>query len=180
MASAPDLDTERLTLRAHRPSDFDDSAAMWADPTVTRHIGGRPFSREESWQRMLRNPGLWAWLGYGFWVVREKASGRFVGEVGFADFKRELAPSIEGCPEGGWVLATWAHGQGFAGEATRATHAWLDAALDVPRSVCIIDTGNAASIRTAGKLGYREVVRTRYKVDEVVLFERRRGNTPAD
>jgi RimJ/RimL family protein N-acetyltransferase len=177
MSRAPELETARLVLRQHRPEDFDDSAAMWADPEVVRHIGGRPFTREESWSRALRTVGLWTWLGYGFWCVRDKASGRFVGEVGFADFKRELTPSIEGVPEGGWVLAAWSHGQGFASEALRAAHAWLDAEGH-PRSVCIIDTGHAGSIRVAGKLGYHEQTRTTYKDTPVVLFERKMGGPP--
>jgi RimJ/RimL family protein N-acetyltransferase len=108
--SAPPIDTARLTLRGHKAGDIDESAALWADPMVVRHIGGRPFSREESWTRLLRYAGHWALLGFGYWVVRERSSGRFVGEVGLADYRRDLVPAIEGTPEAGWVLAPWAHG----------------------------------------------------------------------
>jgi len=38
----PVIETERLRLRGSRPEDFADSAAMWADPEVTRYIGGWP------------------------------------------------------------------------------------------------------------------------------------------
>jgi RimJ/RimL family protein N-acetyltransferase len=174
MAVCPELTTDRLLLRAHTAADFTDSAAMWADPIVTRHIGGRPFTREESWHRMLRNPGIWAWLGYGFWVVTERATGRFVGEVGFADFKRDMQPSIEGSPEAGWVLAPWAHGRGYATEAVRAVHAWLDEHPAVERSVCIIDTDHAASIRMAHRLGYVKLCDSTYKDVAIALFERAR------
>ena len=61
---------------------------MWADPEVTRYIGGRPFGVEEVWTRLLRYAGHWALLGYGYWAVIEKSSGRFVGEAGLADFHR--------------------------------------------------------------------------------------------
>ena len=37
----PILETERLRLRGHRVDDFAASAAMWADPIVTRYIGGK-------------------------------------------------------------------------------------------------------------------------------------------
>jgi RimJ/RimL family protein N-acetyltransferase len=84
----PILETGRLTLRGHRLQDFPASAAMWADPNVTRHIMGKPCSEEESWSRMLRYLGHWSLAGYGYWLVEEKATGRFVGEVGFADYKR--------------------------------------------------------------------------------------------
>jgi RimJ/RimL family protein N-acetyltransferase len=173
MPRAPELETPRLFLRQHVLDDFEDSAAMWADPAVVRHIGGRTFSREESWTRVLRSVGMWEWLGYGYWCVREKASGRFVGEVGFADFRREMRPSIAGVPEGGWVLASWSHGKGFATEALEAVHAWIDA-QGYARTVCIIDLGHPASSRVAAKLGYREQCRTSYRGTPIVLFERTR------
>ena len=49
---------------------------MWADPAVTRFIGGRVFNREEVWARLLRYAGHWQWMGYGFWAIEEKESGR--------------------------------------------------------------------------------------------------------
>ncbi len=169
---APTLETTRLTLRGHREGDFDDSAAMWAEPEVARHIGGRPFTREESWSRLLRYIGHWSALGFGYWVVIEKASGRFVGEVGFSDFKRELVPSLEGAPEIGWVLAPWAHGKGYATEAVGAAVAWGATSFTSPRTVCLIDLDNAASIRVAGRCGYEEYGRTSYKGTPVILFQR--------
>lgn len=93
-------------------ADFDESAAMWADPVVTRVIGGKPNTREEAWARMLRQAGQWALFGFGFWTVREAASGRFVGEVWFMDAGRDLDPPFGDPPEAGWVLMPWAHGLG--------------------------------------------------------------------
>ena len=75
----PVLETERLRLRRHRLEDFAACTAMWADPIVTRHIGGKPFSQEEVWTRLLRYVGHWAWLGFGYWALEEKASDEFIG-----------------------------------------------------------------------------------------------------
>lgn len=36
----PVIETARTILRAHRLDDFEDYAAMWADPAVTRFIAG--------------------------------------------------------------------------------------------------------------------------------------------
>lgn len=94
------------------PPTFPASAALWADPVVTQYIGGRPFTREESWSRLLRYAGHWLLLGFGYWVIEEKQTGRFLGEIGFADYKRDLEPSIEGIPELGWALTPTAQGQG--------------------------------------------------------------------
>ena len=58
--TAPALETERMRLRAHRLEDLDACVAMWADPIVTRHIGGKPFTREETWSKIMRYAGHWA------------------------------------------------------------------------------------------------------------------------
>jgi len=170
--AVPTIETTQLRLRGHRIEDLGDCAAMWADAGVVRHIGGRPFSTEESWGKILRYAGLWSLLGFGYWAIEEKASGRFAGEVGFADFKREIAPSFAGAPEIGWALASWAHGNGFATEAVSAAVAWGDEHLGAARTVCMIDPENAASIRVAEKCGYREFAHATYKGQLTILYER--------
>lgn len=168
----PVIETERLILRAHRPEDFESSAAMWADAGVTRYIGGRPFSKEEVWTRLLRYAGHWAWLGFGYWVMEEKATGGFAGELGFADYKRDIQPPLDGIPEAGWVLAPAAHGKGFATEAVRAVLRWGDRRFGSARTVCLIHPENLASVRVAEKCGYREFRRAAYHGHETLLFER--------
>lgn len=168
------IDSERLRLRAHRAEDRDDIAALWADDAVVRHMRGRSSTREESWGRMLRYAGLWGLLGFGYWAVEERATRRFVGDVGLADFRREMAPPLGDAPEAGWVLASWAHGRGYATEAARAMLAWSDAHVRAARTVCIIDPDNAASIRVATKCGYVEKGRGEYRGGAVLVFERPR------
>ncbi len=169
---APLLETPRLLLRGHTVDDLADCAGMWADPAVARFIGGKAMSREEVWSKILRYAGHWALCGFGYWIVRERATGRFVGEVGLADFRRELSPSFGGAPEAGWALASSAHGKGLATEAVRAALGWFEAERGRARTVCLIDPDNAASIRVAVKCGYREWTRTTYKGETVILFER--------
>ena len=151
--SIPTLETARLTLRGYRLDDYASCAALWADPNVTRFVGGRPLSAEESWARLLRYIGHWCLLGYGYWVVEEKATGAFLGELGFADWKRDIEPAIH-LPEAGWVLATAAHGKGYATEALRAALVWAGGAFPTPRTTCLIHPDNLASIRVAQKCGY--------------------------
>ena len=91
-----DIKTPRLTLRPHTQLDFVDVAQMWADPLVVRHISGKASTREESRSRLLRYTGHWATMNFGFWCVRKTASGRFVGDVGLSEFRREISPSLEG------------------------------------------------------------------------------------
>ncbi len=171
---APVLESERLRLRGHRVADFDALAAMWADPAVTRHIGGRASTREESWARLVRYAGLWPLLGFGYWAVEERATGRFAGDVGFADYHRDMTPPLGQVPETGWALAPWAHGKGYATEAVRTILAWGDANLSAAETVCIIDPDHAASIRVANKCGYVETARGEYKGSPTLVFRRPR------
>jgi RimJ/RimL family protein N-acetyltransferase len=168
----PVIETPRLRLRGHAPADLDVCAAMWGDAQVTRFIGGRPFSREEVWARILRYAGHWQWMKYGFWAIEEKASRVFVGEAGFAEFHRQLHPPLTGIPEIGWAFVPQAHGKGYATEAVSAIVEWGDAHFGNLRTACMIQPDNAASIRVAQKCGYREWCRTEYHASPTILFER--------
>ena len=145
---------------------------MWADPVVTRHFGGHSFTEEESWTRFLRYAGHWLLLGFGYWAVEEKSSGKFVGEIGFADYKRSMDPPLKGTPEIGWVLASESHGKGYATEAVRTAVAWGDDRFGPIQTACIIHPQNLASIRVAEKCGYRESQRAMYKGQPAMLFVR--------
>ena len=169
---APIIETERLRLRAYRMADFAPCASMWSDPIVNRYTTGTPLSSEEAWSKTLRNAGLWPMLGYGYWAVEEKAGNEFVGEAGFADFRRGIEPSIAGVPELGYIISPRVHGKGYATEAVGAAIAWLDQHVAAKRTVCLIHEGNVASIRLAEKFSYREFHRTQYKGHDVIMFER--------
>jgi len=169
------IETERLVLYGHTTDDFEPLAEMWADPAVVKHINGKPSTPQESWMRLLRYRGIWPLLGYGYWAVREKSSGRFVGDLGFADFHRPIEPSIAGVPEAGWVLAGWAQGRGFATEALRGALAWLDRQEAHPRSVCLVTPDNIGSIRVAEKNGFVLARPVRFVEEETLLYVRERA-----
>ncbi len=171
--TAPTIVTDRLTLSHYTPADLDDYAAMLADPVVCRHVGGRTFSREETWHRILRYHGHWHLLGYGNWIVRETVTGRHLGDVALMDSRRATDPSFEGTPEAGWMFTAAAHGRGIAGEAVTAMLGWADA-QGIARTICIIAPDNAASIGLAQRMGYALVGEGVYKADPILVFERRR------
>lgn len=167
------LETERLTLDLHAAADLEPMFEMWNDPGTVTFVGGKVSSRQDTWMRLLRYRGLWDILGYGYWAVHEKDSGRFVGELGFADFHRPTTPSFEGIPEAGWVLAVWARRRGYGFEALAAATAWLDA-QGFARSVCIIDPANAPSLRLATRLGYGKASQVRHAEGSTTLYTRDR------
>lgn len=173
-AQAPVIETERLILRSHRIDDFDAIAAQWADPAVVKYIGGTPSSREASWSRLLRYPGHWQMLGFGYWIVFEKHNGKegaFAGEIGLADYQREMTPSLNGMAEMGWVVAPQFHGKGYAVEAARAVLSWADENLD-RQLCCIIAPEHQASVRLAEKCGFVAHTDTTYHGSATRIFLR--------
>lgn len=169
----PVIETPRLLLRGHTPGDFAAARSLWGDAGVTRFIGGSPLKPEDVWGRLLRYAGLWSMLGFGFWLVEERGSGAFVGEVGLHELQRDTTPSFAGTPEAGWALMPSAHGKGYAGEAVSAMLGWADA-RGIGRTVCIIAPENTPSIRVAEKLGYRLFADGTYKGNPTRIFERTR------
>lgn len=179
ISSPPTLETDRLLLTAHSEECFRALAEMWADASVARYIGGKPSTRRESWMRMLAYCGCWPLLGYGYWAVLEKNSRRYIGDVGFADFQRELDPPIAGTPEMGWAVAPWAQGKGIATEALNAALNWLDRRTERSSCVCLISPENKASIHMARKAGFSSVGEAHLNASPVTMFTRIRPNVLA-
>lgn len=172
LSAAPRLETERLILRSHGADDFPDCTAMWRDPQVVKYTTGRESTPQQTWQRLLAYRGHWSLLGFGYWAIESKATRRYIGELGFADFHRDFEPSIDGIPEIGWALATHAHGQGYATEAVRTVIEWGDRYLSGTRTVCIIHRDNAPSIHLAGRFRYSVVLRAATDSEPRVLLAR--------
>ena len=170
--SAPVLETERLTLRSFSHADLDAHAATLGDPEVARFLGGGPFTREDSWRRMLGGIGCWPALGFGPWAVELKPDGRMVGHCGFFDFERDMQPSIAGEPEMGWIFDPSVHGQGIAYEACTAALSWADANLTAAHISAIIEPGNEPSKQLALRLGFEQQPDATYRGQPIWLFRR--------
>ncbi|HEY2554263.1 MAG TPA: GNAT family N-acetyltransferase, partial [Candidatus Cybelea sp.] len=170
--SIPVVETERLRLRGHRKDDLAACVAMWTDPIVTRYISGRASTEQQTWSRLLTYIGHWDLLGFGYWAIEEKSTGDFVGEVGLADFKRDIAPSMKGSPELGFALIPSVHGKGYATEAVRGALSWADANIAQRRSVCLVNPQNVASRHVAEKCGYEVFEENLYNGQGVLFLAR--------
>jgi len=170
--AVPVVETQRLVLRGHRRDDLSAALAMWSQPAVARYVGGQPLDVEQVWTRMLRYVGHWSLMGFGYWVVCEKVSQRFVGEVGFGDFQRAGVPELHGVPEAGWAIAPEAQGRGFATEAMLAAQRWLVRTHGASRTACMIAPDNTPSLRVAQKCGYRPWLKNvSYRGERALLLQ---------
>ena len=163
--AAVQLETDRLILRMWREeTDFEAYAKMTADPEVMQFLGGQAFSRMEAWRNMAFHVGHWQLRGYGHWAVEEKATGEFVGRVGFMN--------PEGWPafELGWTLARKFWGRGFASEAARRALAYAFDELDKDHVISLIDPKNTNSIKVAERLGEKVEGKTELLGHEVLVY----------
>ena len=174
ITAIPTIETPRFRLRAPDRRDFDAYAAMWADERVTRYISGKARPRSDSWRNYLAMPGLWYFLGYGYWVFAERHSDAFVGCGGLSFFERGV-PLLEGVPEAGWAIAPDWWGKGAASEIMAAALGWADAHLDAGEIRCIINPGHLASERVAAKLGFDRIGHHEMEPDPVNVYARVRG-----
>jgi RimJ/RimL family protein N-acetyltransferase len=163
--------TERLTMVPHGLDDFPEMMAMWADPAVVRLLGGIPSNEEDCWARLLRYTGNWALLGYGFWCVRRRDTGAYIGDIGFLQARRTGVAGFDGDPEIGWSLTVAAQGQGFATEAVGAALGW--GAGRFARAVAMINPENTASEAVASRCGFRHFGVSRYKDAPTGLWDYR-------
>jgi len=140
------LETERLLLRTPHPDDFDDFAAMLADPVCMQYLGG-PQPRETAWRTFCTMLGGWVVRGFGMFSVVERSTGRWVGRIG------PIQP--EGWPgrEVGWAVITAVEGQGYAYEAAAASMDHVFDDLGWTDVIHCIEDPNIRSVALARRLG---------------------------
>jgi RimJ/RimL family protein N-acetyltransferase len=169
---APQVETERLLLRAWRKDDFRPYHALLQHPDVHRHFGPEPMGLEECWRRLTASVGGWQFNGFGTWAAERKSDGKLVANVGIFTAWRGLDPEFGEEPEMGWIFAAETHGQGLASEACRAVVDWVEANLAPTPLWAIIAPANAASIKLADKLGFEHHGTSDYHGDPTLILRR--------
>ncbi|MCJ0824641.1 GNAT family N-acetyltransferase [Luteimonas sp. 50] len=150
MAESIQLETERLILRQPRIGDFERYAELLGDAQAARYIGGQ-LSRAAAWRRFLQMPGAWSLQGFGMFSVVDKASGRWLGQIG--PWKPEGWPGNEV----GWSFHPDAWGRGYATEAGAAAIGWAFDNLGWDDIIHCIHPDNRASQQLAMRFGSRNL-----------------------
>jgi RimJ/RimL family protein N-acetyltransferase len=141
----PTLQTERMTLRAPRLSDFERWAEFFASDRSRFERG--PLDRVAGYRTWAADVALWQLRGYGAFGMDHRDSGAYLGEVGI--YRPEGFPETEI----GWFVVPEAEGQGYALEGARAVLHWVRETFGWERLVSYIDPGNTRSIALGLRLG---------------------------
>ncbi|WP_165978359.1 GNAT family N-acetyltransferase [Actinomadura darangshiensis] len=167
------LETERLILRPLTGDDFDDYAAMMADPQVADGLA-EPVGRsaDDAWRSLAVFIGHREIRGYSHWAVVERATGEFAGRAG--PWRPHGFPGLGV----GWCLARAHWGKGYATEAARAAIAYCFAGLDADEVISVIRPGNTRSVSVAERIGHRLLREIDYKGGPALVYGQRRGESP--
>ena len=147
MTSIPTLRTDRLILRAPTLEDFPAFAAFYASPQADT-LGGR-IDEAAAWNKLCSLIGQWTLRGFGRWIVEERETGAYCGQVGchhphgWPD--REIAWSVTGS----------AQGRGIAYEASFAAREYAYETLRWPTAISLVEPVNHRSASLAQRLGAR-------------------------
>lgn len=142
----PVIETERLVLRVPALRDFESYAAMGEDVENMRFIGGAT-PRAVAWRKFLQMPGAWLLQGYAMFTVEERATGRWLGQLG--PWQPEGWPGTEV----GWAFDRAAQGKGYATEAGFAAIDWAFETLGWSEVIHSIHPDNIPSQALAIRLG---------------------------
>lgn len=140
--------TNRLVLRAWRDEDFEDFAAMNADPRVMEFFPA-PLTREESETFFARIRNEFQAEGFGLYAVERIADGLLLGYTGL---HRVTFDGLCGQIEIGWRLRADVWGNGYASEAALACFP-LAAKLGIEEVIAFTTLSNQRSQRVMQKIG---------------------------
>ncbi|NJP44025.1 GNAT family N-acetyltransferase [Actinacidiphila epipremni] len=151
-ATFPDisLSTERLLLRPYDEADIPELVEMMNDDLVTAWTGApRPYT--EATARAFTTGGAAAERTSGrglVLAVTELLTQRLVGTVQLQNTDWRIRGT-----EVGYLTASWARGEGYAGESVLAVVRWLFGSLGFERVELRTAADNSASQQVAQKIG---------------------------
>ncbi len=163
--SLDERQTARLLLRRMGEEDLDELTHMHLDARVMATLGG-VRSPDETKEWLERQIGHWQRCGFGLWMARDRATGRFAGRGGLhyveIDGREEVEVGYSFLPE------FW--GQGLATELACESVRTAFTVLYLPELVCFTLPTNHASQRVMQKAGFRYERETTWKNLPHVLY----------
>jgi RimJ/RimL family protein N-acetyltransferase len=150
MAPVQELNTPRARLREVRPDDAEALLDIYGHPEGVRYLGRPPQTLEQVQTRLQRMREDIERGEAAFWVMTDPGADRAVAYLGF--FRWDPPHQTA---ELGYVLAPARWGQGLMREVLPVLVRHGFDVLGLHRMEARIDPGNVASIKLAGRLGFR-------------------------
>jgi [ribosomal protein S5]-alanine N-acetyltransferase len=151
LATPPEFETPRLTLRCLEFSDAPFVVELLNEPSFIKNIGDRGVRSIEDAHNYLRaGPmAMYKRAGLGLLHVSRKSDGAAVGMCGL--LQRDILPDVDL----GYAFLPAYWGGGLAFEAAEATLRHGVQKFGLQRLIGVVSEGNGASIRVLEKLGMR-------------------------
>jgi ribosomal-protein-alanine N-acetyltransferase len=144
------LETKQLILRHLEPGDLDSLFALYSDPEVRRYFPEGTLTLAETKEELEwflnghpKHPEL------GLWATMHKATNQFIGRCGLLPWTIDGRFEVEVA----YLLDKAYWGQGLGTEAAQAVLDYGFQVLGLSRLICLVESGNLASIKVAEKIG---------------------------
>jgi RimJ/RimL family protein N-acetyltransferase len=147
-----EIATPRLIGAPAGPRDLADIRRLHGDPRVMATLSpdGGTFSEEQSRAFLQRSAEHWKLHGFGLWVLRERASGNFVGYGGIKHAVVEDRDEVELA----YAIRSDCWGRGLATEISLAALKFGFGDLHLDRIVAFTLPHNRASRRVMENCGF--------------------------
>ncbi len=146
--AVPTFETPRLRLRPFREDDASDLHRILIQDDMLKYFprpGGPPLERVQ--KLVLHQIEQWSTVGYAWWAVEFKPSGRLVGWNGLQYLPETRETEI------GYLIDKALWGQGLTTEAARVGLRYGFADVGLPTIIALAHPDNGASRRVMEKLG---------------------------
>lgn len=144
------LETDRLELREAAADDAPFVLALLNSPGFVANIGDRGVRTEDAARDYIEDRMVAGYrsLGFGMWIVVERATGRAVGMAGLV--RRDGLD----CPDVGYAFSPETWGRGYAQEAAAAVVGHARSVLGMTELAAITSPDNHASMAVLKKIGF--------------------------
>nr|WP_300309432.1 GNAT family N-acetyltransferase [Halomonas sp.] len=152
------IETPRLRVRSLSRDDFASLSRIIGDPEVMKYSLHGIYDENATRQFIDWCRNCQATYGFSPWAVEDKVSDELIG---FSGIYPEV---VNDCEEVGlgYRFARHRWNRGFATEANLAVLEYAFTQRQVPTVIALIEPDNAASVRVAEKIGFRDFVETRF------------------
>jgi ribosomal-protein-alanine N-acetyltransferase len=164
--------TARLRMRPLNMSDLDALTEIYQHPLVAQWIGAH--TREDVERELGQHIETQATLGFSFWAIEDRASGRLIGDCGLQPLEHR-GPEVEL----GYDLHPSAWGRGLATEAAREVVRRAFGPLSLEHIVAVVKPENVASQRVLEKAGLRHTGTREAYDEQMLLYEADRSGRAA-